>query len=120
MPLIKLVLLGAALAVSLTSPAMAGSEPATRLVSCHAESCVEVTGHRDDPASTVSINGHPVAVAGRHTWRVRLPVETVRQWSPPFSRSIEVAVLGIQTSVPLPIGLLGHTTDLAALVIHAR
>ena len=74
----------------------------------------------------VSINGQEVAVEGKYDWRVRVPVETVRGWSAPYARTIEVSLRDPQTQldatadVDLPIGLLGTLTDLAALEIRAR
>lgn len=74
----------------------------------------------------VSVNGHVVAAEGRHRWRVRLPVEVVRQWSARYARTIEVALRDPETqgatvaSVDLPIGLLGGLRDPAPLVISVR
>lgn len=120
----KLVVASAAAIVfgGFASPAAAAREPLTKLVSCHAETCLLVTGHRADPTATVSINGRAVSVEGEHRWRVRVPVETVRSWSAPYARTIDVSLGGSEasTSVDLPIGLLGHVTDLAALEVRAR
>ena len=110
----------------LPSPAMAASELTTRLIRCGEQSCLQINGRRGDPAATVSINGHDVPFEGEHSWRVRLPVEVVRQWSAPYARTIEVSLHDTETqreaiaSVDLPIGLLGGVTDLASLVISAR
>ncbi|MET0364270.1 MAG: hypothetical protein ABW169_06415 [Sphingobium sp.] len=110
-------------AAGLASSAMAA--PNTRLVTCGEESCLLVTGHRDSAASVVSINDHAVAVEGRRNWRVRLPLASVRAWSAPFARSVAVTVAqpdGRAESVArasLPIGLLGHRTNLASLVVRA-
>ena len=113
------VLLGA----GLVTPALAAPAPSTRLVSCGAESCLLVTGRRDSAASEVRINGHRVEVEGKRAWRVSLPVATVRDWSVPFARRIDVSTHNaavqearLQQAV-LPIGLLGHVPDLASLVI---
>ena len=115
------VILGLALICALAPRAMAGSEPGTRLVSCHGQSCLLVSGRRGDPASAILINGHEVAVAGQRNWSARLPLDTLRQWAPPFARTIEVAVEGApDATVALPIGLLGHTTDLASLEVRSR
>ena len=108
------------------APAMAASESSTKVVRCGTQSCLQISGHRDDTASTVSINGQEVAVEGKYDWRVRVPVETVRGWSAPYARTIEVSLRDPQTQldasadVDLPIGLLGTLTDLAALEIRAR
>ena len=116
-----------ALAVACVSaPALAGSEPSTKVVECGEESCLLVSGYRADPAAIVSINGQTVAVEGRNGWRVRVPVDTVREWSAPHARTIDVSLRDPRTqaetvaSVDLPIGLLGHITDLAALEITVR
>lgn len=109
--------------VTLAPTAMAASAPKTRLVSCGGDSCLLVTGHREDNSSIVSINGHRVNAQGGGTWKTVLQLDTVRSWAGPMARSIDVSVYdpstGTQASHPakLPIGLLGHVTDLAALVI---
>jgi hypothetical protein len=108
------------------SPASATTEPKTRLISCDAGSCLLVTGHRDDAASIVTINGHVVPVHGARRWRASLPVETVRGWSAPHARTITVAVVDAQTresastGVCLPIGLLGHAENLAMLIVSVK
>lgn len=117
-----LALAGAALG-SLASPAIAAPEPSTKLVRCGAQSCLRVSGHRDDPLSIVRINGHAVSVEGVRNWRVHLPVDVVREWSAPHARTIEVSLGAPEapcTSVDLPVGMLGHTTELASLVISLR
>jgi hypothetical protein len=111
---------------SLASPAMAASEPSTRLIRCGEQSCLQISGRRGDSAAIISINGHVVPVEGERRWRVRLPVEVVRQWSSPYARTIEVSLHDPETqretiaSVDLPIGLLGGKTELASLVISVR
>ncbi|WP_148649321.1 hypothetical protein [Novosphingobium barchaimii] len=106
--------------------AMAAPDAASKLVSCGKASCLLVSGRREHPESQVSINGHAVSVKGAQVWRVSLPVETVREWSPPSARTIQVSVLNPDTGnetvsrAGLPIGLLGHVTDFAALVIGTR
>lgn len=120
-----LVLLGIA-AAGFASPAIAGSEPSTRVVRCGEQSCLQISGHRNDPASVVRINGQVVTVDGNRGWRVSLPVETVRQWSAPFAREIEISLrdpatqLETTSSVDLPIGLLGGLTDLSVLEVSVR
>lgn len=110
--------LGVILAAALATPAAA--ETRARMIDCAAGSCLLVTGHRADAASTVSINGHAVAVQGTRRWRVSLPVETLREWSAPFARTIAVAVADIETHAVLPIGLLGHAENLAFLTVSAK
>jgi uncharacterized Zn-binding protein involved in type VI secretion len=110
-------------AAGLAVPALAADAPSTRLVSCGAQSCLLVSGHRASGDAEVRINGHPVAVEGERNWRARLPVSTVREWSVPFARKIEVSSGNAETQdnatafAKLPIGLLGHVPDLASLVI---
>jgi hypothetical protein len=98
------------------------SAPGTRLVTDHGEICLQVSGHRDDPAAAVQIAGHAVPVKGHRNWRARVPVQTLHQWAPPFARRIEITVTGQTAPImaELPIGLLGHTTGLAALTIGQR
>lgn len=100
------------------SPALA--ETRTRLIDCEAGSCLLVTGHRADAASSVSINGHTVAAKGARKWRAVLPVETLRAWSAPYARTITVAVAEDETRAVLPIGLLGHVDNLAFLTVRVK
>lgn len=122
----RILTLAALVAVTFASPALAATEPSARLVSCSSGSCLLVSGRRENPAATVLINGHAVQVQGNLKWRARLPVETVRAWSKPLARTIDVSVLDIEgqsktaEEVDLPIGLLGPTTDLAFLVISLK
>lgn len=107
------------------SPALAASEPTTRLVRCDAGTCLLVAGRRDNTATEVRIGGQAVTVEGMRNWRVRLPVDTVRSWSAPFARTIEITLCNPGTQVvssgkaELPIGLMGHA-DLASLVINVH
>lgn len=114
--------LGMILAAGLAAPtaAVAATQPSTRLVECGAASCLLVTGHRDDAKSNISINGHAVSVEGGRKWRARVPVETVRAWSTPYARTIEVSVDGALEDADLPIGLLGHAGDLAMLIVRVK
>ena len=118
--------LSAAIVASIATAAMANSVPATRLVSCGAESCLLVAGHRPDAASPVWINGHAVTVEGGRSWRVRLPLAQVRAWSLPAARTLAVTIAQpdghqeIMAEAGLPVGVLGHVTKLAALVVTIR
>jgi hypothetical protein len=120
------VLIGALLAGGLTSPAAAEPEPSTKLIRCGGQSCLQISGRRDDPAAIVSVNGHVVPVEGRHRWRIRLPVEAVRQWSARHARTIEVSLRNpgmpeaTVIEIDLPTGMLGRMTDLASLVVSLR
>lgn len=119
-----LVLAAALMAVTAT-PALAASDCTTRLVRCGGEDCLQVSGHRESVASQVKINGHPVAVRGGRSWRAKVPVSSVREWSAPFARTVEVTLEGDSLEVAssatarLPIGLLGHA-DLASLEISMQ
>ncbi len=120
------IVLSVAFLAGLASPAMAASAPSARLVSHQARDCLLVSGQRDNAASAVRINGHIVQAEGKRHWRVHLPVETIRQWSAPFARSIEVTVVDPETRgettarAALPIGLLGHVENLAMLVVSVK
>jgi hypothetical protein len=118
-----IALAGALIIGMFASPALAAPETSTKVVRCGEQSCLQVTGHRADPAQIVTINGRAVAVEGERRWRVRVPVATVRQWSAPFARTIMVSLREPDTQhetiepVDLPVGLLGQVTELAALEI---
>lgn len=117
------VLIGLTAAALAASPATAG-EITTRVVGCTEGSCLEVTGRRADAGAAVSINGHAVTADGARKWRVRLPVETVREWSAPLARTITVSIRngGNQSDFEarLPIGLLGQKENLAFLVVSVK
>jgi hypothetical protein len=117
------VLQGALLLGSFASPASAAPEPSAKLVHCGAESCLRISGHRESPTSVLRINGRVVPAEGRRKWEVDLPIGTVRDWSAPHARTIEVSLHDPDTQraasafVDLPIGLLGGVDDLSSLVV---
>jgi len=103
------------------SAATAAPAAGTRLVSCGAQACLLVTGERSLRDAPVSLNGHRVAVEGGRAWHLLLPMATLRAWSEPYARSLAITTgEGEAREVSLPIGLLGHTTDLAALEVRVR
>ena len=82
-----------------------------------------VKGRRPDTSAAVTLGDHFVAVSGARTWRVAVPLRTVRTWFPPSTRTITVHVGGTdgeETIVPLPIGLLSTGVQLASLEVRAR
>lgn len=113
-----LIVLGPLLALS--APAMAAPPPTTRLVECGTQSCLVVSGKRDDASAPVSINGHAVAVLGKRSWRARVPVATVRAWSALHAQSVSVAVEGVEHETRLPVGMLGPRRDLAMLEVRVK
>lgn len=112
--------LAAVLNIGLAQAAHAAPMPRTRLVKSDAGSCLLVKGHRVNAAAAVSINGHEIATAGAHSWRARLPVDTLRGWSEPYARTIAVSVAGATSEADLPIGLLGQSTNLAMITINLK
>lgn len=116
---LKTLGLGAVLSIALTSPAVAANKPITRLVNCGSQSCLMVSGQREDMSSSVRINGHEVAAKGKHRWRVRVPVQTVSNWSAPFARTVSVSVDGATHHAKLPVGMMGHA-DLAMLIVRVK
>jgi hypothetical protein len=123
--ILRMMVLVTAATIGLATPATA-AEPTTKLVKCRAGHCLLISGQREHAGSLVRINGREVSVDGNRKWRVRLPVETVRLWSEPHARTIDVAVVDPVTGsadsadANLPIGLLGNVTDLAFLVIQVK
>ena len=115
-----IVLGGAALTASLTGPALAASQPSTRLVSCGQESCLLVSGRRTDATSAVFVNGREVKVEGAQKWRTRVPVNILRKWSSPFAHTVTISVADASTEADLPIGLFAHIEDIAMLTITAK
>lgn len=107
------------------APASARS-PDARLVSCGADNCLLVRGHRASPRAEVRINGRPVDVRGGTAWRVALPVATVRDWSAAYARTLHVAIAepgadtANGTTVRLPIGMFARPIELASLIVRAR
>jgi hypothetical protein len=113
------------LAITALAPQAVAKAPAsTKLIDCRPQSCLLISGYRDDPASAVRINGHDVPVEGARRWHMRLPIETLRAWSPPLARTLAITIVdahGTQSNrqADLPIGLLGHA-DLALLTMGQR
>ena len=110
-----------------TAATPVNARPATaRLISCDAGNCVLVRGHRSTSQAVIRINDRVVEAEGGRSWRVRLPVAIVEDWSAPFARTLRVSVTdpaesGHRTEmVRLPVGLLGHNLELASLVVRAR
>lgn len=114
---LALPLLAAAGTIGMAGGAMATT---TRLVTCGGQACLMIKGERPAPDAAVAINGHGVAVQGGRSWQLRLPLATLRAWSEPYAREVMIATAGKEQAASLPIGLLGHTTDLAALDIRLR
>lgn len=116
----------AALLAAGATAAPAKSPATAQLVTCDAGNCLLVRGHRASASAQVRINGRTIDPDGGRTWSVRVPVATLRSWSAPFARSIDVAVMdGTGTvedsdTVRLPVGLLGHDVELASLVVRAH
>jgi len=113
------------MALAATSlPGQAGSAT-VKLIRCGAGDCLLVRGHRNSGGAIVHVNERAVQANGGRSWRVRLPVATVRDWSAPFARTLSISVLDPAGSVEqaevvrLPVGLLGHEVELASLVVHA-
>jgi len=117
----------AALAAAVLLPTALAAAPSdigakTRLQRCGKDTCLLVTGRRSDASAPILIAGHDVAVEGKRRWRVALPLDTVRNWSAPFARSISVQIAGADDTAMkarLPTGLLGHVVDLAFLDVSA-
>ncbi|WP_419827209.1 hypothetical protein [Sphingomonas sp.] len=113
-------------AAAAASPVVARPVATTRLVSCGADDCLLVRGRRASPRAAVRINGHPVAASGEGAWQVTLPLATVRDWSTPFARTLQIAIeepTGARVedeAVRLPVGLLAHRIELASLTVRAR
>jgi hypothetical protein len=107
------------------TPAAAQDEPTARLVSCAEHTCLRIEGRRDNPGMAVAINGEPMEVDGAESWRLTLPLTTVRQIAGHGARRLEVTLLHPATRretsdyARLPIGLLGDTTELEAIRVTA-
>lgn len=102
-------------------------EARTYLRHCGFETCLMVTGRRPDSSAVVTLGDHRVPVSGARNWRVAVPLQTVRTWFPPSTRTITVHVSGAdggtgggEAIVPLPIGLLFSGVQLASLEVRAR
>ncbi|WP_420138985.1 hypothetical protein [Sphingomonas sp.] len=115
--------IGIAAATAASAPIAAAPVAKVRVVNCGSQDCLLVRGHRASPNAAIRINDHPVEAQGRHTWQVRLPIDTVRDWSAPFARTLSVAVIESPATaraeaVRLPVGLLSQNLELASLVVH--
>ncbi|HQS68794.1 MAG: hypothetical protein B7Y36_18030 [Novosphingobium sp. 28-62-57] len=121
---LSLLALMAAIAIAPVSASAADRDraPRTKLERCGEQTCLRVTGHRADSAASVLIAQHEVAVTGGKSWRVSLPLQTVRAWSAPAARTIAVEVAGNdrrQMEAELPIGVFGNSAKLAFLSVSA-
>jgi hypothetical protein len=111
-------------AAIVATPAVAAPVAKARVVNCGARDCLLVRGHRASPHAIIRINDHAVAAQGGRSWKVRLPIDTVRAWSAPFARTLSVAVVDPTAAaeraeaVRLPVGLLSQNLELASLVVH--
>ena len=118
---------GAVAAATLIGSA-AGAAPrpmrvSTALHRCGTETCLMVSGHRADADAPVRIAGHAVIASGGRNWRAIVPLGDVRVWSATAARWIAVEVVGAAGGTgeaALPIGLLGHVTELASLDVSVR
>lgn len=118
--MMRLTLIAAAALAAAPALAQPDAPLRTRVVECGVESCLLVSGKRGNISAPISINGHDVTTSGRHHWQARIPVKTVRHWSEPYARSIQVSVGNEQHSARLPVGLLGTRGDLAMLVVSVK
>ncbi|WP_299307348.1 hypothetical protein [uncultured Croceicoccus sp.] len=123
---IAAALFAMATAGAVPTQAFGDDDPVTRLVRCGEASCLMVSGRRDDPAAIVKVNGRPVFVEGGKGWKLRLSLDTLREWSDGPARTIAVSLHAPDRStkdvaiVDLPIGVLGDTTDLDTLRVRVR
>lgn len=120
---LRLGALAAAILTATTASAAPRIDARSRLEHCGSATCLLVTGHRADPTSPVMLAGHPVTVLGGRKWRASVPIETVRTWFPTRARVIAVRLGGVdgeEVAVPLPIGMLGSSIELASLEVRAR
>lgn len=107
---------------------IAHAAPATsaKLVGCGDESCLLVSGYRDNPDTPVKINGRSVMVEGGKSWEHRMPLTVLREWAEPHARSIDVSLQSASmqsddvAEVKLPIGLLGNTTALDSIRVSVQ
>jgi hypothetical protein len=118
--------LALAAALLIAPAAHADARPSAKLVRCPEGDCLLIRGTRSSAAQTITINDRVVAASGGRGWKVRVPVAAVRGFASPFARTLDVAVVDAagqverRETVRLPVGLMGHTTELASLVVRAR
>ena len=116
---------GVLMALAAASLPVQAQASTVKLVRCGAGDCLLVRGHRNSDQAAVRVNERAVEAKGGRSWRVRLPVQTVRDWSAPFARTLSISVVDPAGSVErteavrLPVGLLGQNLELASLVVHA-
>ena len=119
--------------MSMTCALSAGAAPAqaerptrARLITCGAESCLHLSGHRNSPSITVQVNGRDLPVEGDRTWQVIVPLSTARTWPLGHDYSVALTLVDVQTgteravTVALPPGSLGARLELASLVVRAH
>lgn len=122
----KFSCLAPAAALLIAPMAHADERPTAKLVRCAGGDCLLIRGERRSADTTITINDRAVAASGGRGWKVRVPVAAMRGFASPFARTLDVAVVDAtghverRETVRLPVGLMGHTTELASLVVRAR
>jgi hypothetical protein len=118
--------LALAAALLIAPAAHADARPTAKLVRCAAGDCLLIRGTRSSAATTITINDRVVAASGGRGWKICVPVAAVRGFASPFARTLDVAMVDAagqverRETVRLPVGLMGHTTEIASLVVRAR
>lgn len=115
--------LGLAAATLPAGPAWAGD---SRLVHCGAETCLQLSGRRADPAVAVRVAGRELAVTGGRAWRATVPLSTARDWPVAAGGTLRLTLAdprsGVETAdaVVVPPGALGRRVELASLTVSAH
>jgi hypothetical protein len=96
-----------------------------RLVHCGPETCLRLSGHRQDAAVEVRVAGSLLATDGGRDWQATVPLAFARAWVTPSADAMSITLADARSgterteTVPLPPGALGRHVDLATLVVHA-
>ncbi len=107
-------------------PAHAEHAPQARLVHCHEETCLRISGHRPRSDIAIRIGGHELAVEGGSNWRVTVPLAMARAWATASGDALTVALFdplekfASVEELAVPPGALGRRVELATLMVHAR
>ena len=115
-------LLGLAIA---STPESAIAAPKARLVLCGDATCIRISGHRPHAAVAVWAAGHHLVVEGDRSWRVTVPLATVRDWASAHDDTLTMTLVDARTGgestevVALPPGALGKRIELSSLIVSA-
>ena len=112
--------------LSAAAPAAAEHPASARLVHCGAETCLRLSGQRDEADTRVQVDGRDLPVTGARSWQATVPLAQARAWRLTRGYAVPVTLIdrasGAERTSPVavPPGALGARVELASLIVRAR